>query len=89
MRKTYGPIAVPEKVFYVRDLPKTRSGKIMRRMLRNVLLGIDVGDTSTLINPESILLCVLSGTICSQKKKKKDTGCIDFRFDTIDLYNPL
>ena len=54
VRKTYGPIAVPERVLYVEDLPKTRSGKMMRRMLRNILLGVDVGDTSTLVNPESI-----------------------------------
>ena len=43
-----GPIARPEKVHFVDSLPKTRSGKIMRRVLRAQALGQDVGDLSTL-----------------------------------------
>jgi acetyl-CoA synthetase len=54
LRTAYGPIAVPEKIVFVSDLPKTRSGKIVRRLLRNLYLGKDVGDTSTLINPDVI-----------------------------------
>ena len=54
VRKTYGPVAVPEKVIFVDDLPKTRSGKVMRRMLRDMVLGHEIGDTSTLVNPESL-----------------------------------
>ncbi|MBU0470191.1 MAG: acetate--CoA ligase [Nanoarchaeota archaeon] len=49
-----GPIARPEQVFFVEDLPKTRSGKIMRRILRNILADKPVGDISTLANPESV-----------------------------------
>ncbi len=43
-----GPIAKPSKVEFVEQLPKTRSGKIMRRLLRAQALGQPVGDTSTL-----------------------------------------
>lgn len=44
-----------EKIQFVEDLPKTRSGKIMRRILRNIANNIDdFGDTSTLLNPEVI-----------------------------------
>ena len=47
-------IAKPAKVFFVKDLPKTRSGKIMRRILRRLFTGEDLGDLSTLANPQSI-----------------------------------
>ena len=43
-----GPMARPKTVFLVPDLPKTRSGKIMRRLLRDVAEGRDLGDTTTL-----------------------------------------
>ena len=43
-----GPIARPKAVFIVPDLPKTRSGKIMRRLLRDVAEGRGLGDTTTL-----------------------------------------
>jgi acetyl-CoA synthetase len=43
-----GPIARPEKISFVPSLPKTRSGKIMRRVLKAQALGQDVGDVSTL-----------------------------------------
>lgn len=48
-----GPIAKPEKIQVVNGLPKTRSGKIMRRILRKVAEGniSDLGDTSTLLDP--------------------------------------
>jgi len=49
VRKHIGPIATPEKIFLVPNLPKTRSGKIMRRLLRSIVLGSkDMGDISTL-----------------------------------------
>ncbi len=48
VRHEVGPIAVPTSIVFVNDLPKTRSGKIMRRLLRAQLLGQPVGDTSTL-----------------------------------------
>ncbi|KAI2786538.1 Acetyl-coenzyme A synthetase [Penicillium oxalicum] len=54
--KAIGRFAVPKNVFIVNDLPKTRSGKIMRRILRKILEGEtdQFGDTSTLIHPDVI-----------------------------------
>jgi len=49
-----GPIARPERVVFTPDLPKTRSGKIMRRLLENIADGDALGDTSTLRNPEVV-----------------------------------
>jgi len=53
-----GPIAKLDKIQFVAGLPKTRSGKIMRRILRKIAEGdfSNFGDTSTLLNPESIEL---------------------------------
>ncbi|GLI45306.1 acetate--CoA ligase [Methanoculleus bourgensis] len=48
VRKSLGPVAVPAEIEYVDRLPKTRSGKIMRRVLKARELGIDPGDISTL-----------------------------------------
>jgi acetyl-CoA synthetase len=48
VRKEMGPIAVPAHIEIVDSLPKTRSGKIMRRVLRAKAMGEDVGDLSTL-----------------------------------------
>jgi acetyl-CoA synthetase len=47
-RSRLGAAVAPREIEFVADLPKTRSGKIMRRMLRAQELGLDVGDTSTL-----------------------------------------
>jgi acetyl-CoA synthetase len=49
-----GPIARPERVIFTPELPKTRSGKIMRRLLEDIANGEDLGDTSTLRNPEVV-----------------------------------
>jgi len=49
-----GKIARPDEIWIVNDLPKTRSGKIMRRVIRAKALGHDVGDISTLANPEAV-----------------------------------
>ena len=46
--KEIGPIAKPKMIFFTPDLPKTRSGKIMRRLLRDVAEGRNIGDTTTL-----------------------------------------
>jgi acetyl-CoA synthetase len=48
-----GPIAKPDKIQFVNGLPKTRSGKIMRRILRKIAEGEqrNFGDTSTLLDP--------------------------------------
>ena len=53
--KSIGAIAKPDKIQFVKGLPKTRSGKIMRRILRKIAAGEnDFGDTSTLLNPEIV-----------------------------------
>ncbi len=54
LRKTIGPIATPEQVYFVSKLPKTRSGKIMRRVLKALVSDKPIGDTTTLEDEESI-----------------------------------
>jgi acetyl-CoA synthetase len=54
IRKVIGPIATPEEIYFVNSLPKTRSGKIMRRVLKSVLLGMPIGDVSTLEDKASV-----------------------------------
>jgi len=54
IKKEIGPIALPKEVYLVEDLPKTRSGKIMRRILKRLFTGEELGDLSTLSNPESV-----------------------------------
>ena len=49
-----GPIARPESVVFTPELPKTRSGKIMRRLLEDIANGEELGNTSTLRNPEVV-----------------------------------
>jgi acetyl-CoA synthetase len=49
-----GPIARPEAVVFTPELPKTRSGKIMRRLLENIANEDELGDTSTLRNPDVV-----------------------------------
>jgi acetyl-CoA synthetase len=49
-----GPISRPKTVIFTDDLPKTRSGKIMRRLLRDVAEGRDLGDTTTLADPKVV-----------------------------------
>lgn len=44
----------PADIHFVSDLPKTRNSKLMRRIIRNAYLGEDLGDTSSLINPEAV-----------------------------------
>ena len=54
IRTTIGPIATPDAIIFANKLPKTRSGKIMRRLLRAVLVGAPLGDTSTLEDEASV-----------------------------------
>ena len=49
-----GPIARPESVTFTPELPKTRSGKIMRRLLEEIANGDELGDTTTLRNPDVV-----------------------------------
>lgn len=55
IQKEIGSIAKPDKIHLVTDLPKTRSGKIMRRILKKIIAGEEeLGDISTLVNPDTI-----------------------------------
>ncbi len=49
-----GKPLTPRAILFVRDLPKTRNAKVMRRMVRAAYLGEDLGDTSSLVNPEAV-----------------------------------
>ena len=49
--KKIGPIARPDEIYFAAELPKTRSGKIMRRLLRDIADGRAMGDTTTLADP--------------------------------------
>jgi acetyl-CoA synthetase len=49
-----GAIAKPDDVFFVADVPKTRSGKIMRRLLKDIAEGRALGDTTTLADPNVV-----------------------------------
>jgi acetyl-CoA synthetase len=54
MRDMVGPIAAPDEVYFVTKLPKTRSGKIMRRILKAVATDADIGDLTTLEDETSV-----------------------------------
>jgi acetyl-CoA synthetase len=60
VRKQIGPIATPDKIQFADALPKTRSGKIMRRILTKIAAGTvdDLGDTSTLADPSVVQILV-------------------------------
>jgi acetyl-CoA synthetase len=49
-----GDLARPKTVIFTDELPKTRSGKIMRRLLKDVAEGRDLGDTTTLADPRVV-----------------------------------
>jgi acetyl-CoA synthetase len=64
VRKEIGSIATPENLHFVTELPKTRSGKIMRRILRKIAMQdiADLGDISTLVDPNIINEIILNKT---------------------------
>ncbi|MCH7904469.1 MAG: acetate--CoA ligase [Armatimonadetes bacterium] len=62
--KKIGPIARPDDIIFTADVPKTRSGKIMRRLLRDVAEGRALGDTTTLADP----------AVVASLKRKYDEG---------------
>jgi acetyl-CoA synthetase len=63
-----GPIAKPKTVYFTPDLPKTRSGKIMRRLLRDVAEGRNLGDTTTLAD---------AGVVEELRRRAEDTPAED------------
>ena len=53
IREMGKPLA-PKAILFVSDLPKTRNAKVMRRIIRAAYLGLEPGDTSSLVNPEAV-----------------------------------
>jgi acetyl-CoA synthetase len=56
-----GAIARPRDIYLVEDLPKTRSGKIMRRLLRDIAEGREIGDTTTLL--DTAVIKIIDGQV--------------------------
>ena len=54
VRKVIGPLATPAAIYFVKNMPKTRSGKIMRRVIKAIVEGDVIGDTSTLEDQEAV-----------------------------------
>ena len=52
MARKIGKLARPKRIIWADDLPKTRSGKIMRRLLRDIAEGRELGDVTTLRDPD-------------------------------------
>ncbi|MEA2285160.1 MAG: acetyl-CoA synthetase, partial [Solirubrobacteraceae bacterium] len=75
--KKIGKFARPKQIIWSPDLPKTRSGKIMRRLLRDIAEGNELGDVTTLREPgvvEELEEKVKSGADGNGDGKKKDEG---------------
>ena len=70
MRKMIGPIAVPDEVHFATELPKTRSGKVMRRVLKAVANNTTLGDLTTLEDKSSV------EEIVKAYKKFKEEGLV-------------
>ena len=64
MAHEIGPIAKPRQILVVAELPKTRSGKIMRRLLRDVAENRSIGDATTLADP-AVMGLISSGLAAS------------------------
>jgi acetyl-CoA synthetase len=63
--KEIGPIAKPRQIMIVAELPKTRSGKIMRRLLRDVAEHRNLGDVTTLADP-TVMNLIAGGMTTAQ-----------------------
>jgi acetyl-CoA synthetase len=66
--KRIGKLARPKRVIWADDLPKTRSGKIMRRLLRDIAEGRELGDVTTLRDPD--VMSQLEGKIAERQKQE-------------------
>jgi acetyl-CoA synthetase len=62
--KKIGPIARPDDIIFTADVPKTRSGKIMRRLLKDIAAGRTLGDITTLADP---------GVVAALKERYEET----------------
>ena len=71
MRSMVGPIAVPDEIYFVAKLPKTRSGKVMRRVLKAVANNTSVGDLTTLEDKSSVEEVIKAYQELKKERKKK------------------
>jgi acrylyl-CoA reductase (NADPH)/3-hydroxypropionyl-CoA dehydratase/3-hydroxypropionyl-CoA synthetase len=90
VRQEKGAVAVPEDFIEVAQFPETRSGKYMRRMVKAIVDGSEVGDTSTLRNPESIpqLRAVVADWLARQQVADEQQLFEDYRYFRIQ-YHPV
>ena len=88
VRTEKGAVAVPQDFIELSEFPETRSGKYMRRMVRAIVEGGEVGDTSTLRNPESLTELTRAVEGWQRKQSLSDTQALfeRYRFFTIQ-YN--
>jgi len=66
--KRIGKLARPKRIIWADDLPKTRSGKIMRRLLRDIAEGKELGDVTTLRDPD--VMKQLEGKVQERQKQE-------------------
>jgi len=71
MRRMVGPIATPHEIYFVSKLPKTRSGKIMRRVLKAVASNSPIGDVTTLEDEASVEEIIKSYQELNKAKETK------------------
>jgi acetyl-CoA synthetase len=71
MRKVVGPIAVPDEIYFAPRLPKTRSGKVLRRVLKAVANNTSVGDLTTLEDKSSVEEIIKVYQELKEEKEKK------------------
>jgi acetyl-CoA synthetase len=71
MRREVGPIAVPDEIYFATKLPKTRSGKVLRRVLKAVVNNKSVGDLTTLEDKSSVEEIIKIYQELKEEKEKK------------------
>jgi len=74
IRKDIGPIATPKQIYFVSKLPKTRSGKIMRRLLKSIAKNETIGDISTLEDGAAVTEVQAAIQELQKSIKKKNQG---------------
>ena len=71
MRREVGPIAVPDEIYFAAKLPKTRSGKVLRRVLKAVVNNTSIGDLTTLEDKSSVEEIIKVYQELKEEKEKK------------------
>jgi len=71
MRKEVGPIAVPDEIYFVARLPKTRSGKVLRRVLKAVANDTSIGDLTTVEDESCVEEIIKAYQALKEEKEKK------------------